>query len=174
MIQISRSLNNVEALINSIAPLLDNLDSSYSLLSERQGQLHSEIQNDRILNSNQLKVDFASLLLDTLNINEGIRNLQNRISSIVTSALSMLVEVLSANINGKDDTPVATRNRLRHNLARIVSILQNPLLRNMKAGSIADVSSRGEVMARLATSVNRNYFRIRDYFKSIRKLSYTY
>ena len=171
LFKVDKQQLDVYDLLDSIEPLINELDNFQDEWSDKRTILHNEIQNDRILNAGQLKTDFASNLIDMLNINNKKNELHDRISSIIASALSMLVEILIEVINDQDDTPVATRNSIRNYLVRIISLLQNPVLISLNTDSIVGVSARGEVIARLATAKNRNYYRIRDFFRSIRRIS---
>ena len=113
LFKVDKQQLDVYDLLDSIEPLINELDNFQDEWSDKRTILHNEIQNDRILNAGQLKTDFASNLIDMLNINNKKNELHDRISSIIASALSMLVEILIEVINDQDDTPVATRNSIR-------------------------------------------------------------
>lgn len=58
LFKVDKQQLDVYDLLDSIEPLINELDNFQDEWSDKRTILHNEIQNDRILNAGQLKTDF--------------------------------------------------------------------------------------------------------------------
>lgn len=166
MRQITRNLQFAEQMLNIAKSRIPHLQNLHMRLKSETDMLLSKIQQEDLFGADKLETSSAVDYIRILEIRDMIADDNNKISSALSSYLSLTVEVLYLVASGKDDTPALTRHKIYRSLLTFNTVIHNTELANVPKDSIMALIARGESIARLTQE--KELIAIRNLCKSIR------